>query len=117
MKKIIIAIFVITILVVAGIFISKNNTGNAIKSDVKEFTINAFRFGYSPDTITVNKGDNVKLTIKNTDTLHGIRIPELGLKGNELIEFTADKTGEFTWYCANMCGNEHMQMQGKLIVN
>ena len=58
----------------------------------------------------------VKINIDNTDTLHGIRIPDLGIRGDETLEFTADKAGEFTWYCTNMCGSGHMQMQGKLIV-
>mgnify|MGYP001605693911 CR=1 FL=1 len=116
MKKLIIVTIIIAI-VIAGIFIAKSNTGNAIKeSEIKEFTVKAFRFGYTPDTITVNKGDKVKITIDNTDTLHGIRIPDLNIKGNDVIEFTAEKTGEFDWYCANMCGKEHMQMKGKLIV-
>ncbi len=115
MKKILIIIGILAILL-TGIFIAKNITGNAVSSEAREFTIEAFRFGYSPDTISVNKGDKVKITIDNTDTLHGIRIPDLGLKGNDVIEFTADKSGEFNWYCANMCGNGHMAMGGKLIV-
>lgn len=116
MKKLIIAGTII-ILIIVGIFATKSFTGNAIKnSDIKEFKIKAFRFGYAPDTINVNKGDKVRIIIDNADTLHGIRIPDLGLKGNDIIEFTADKTGEFTWYCNNMCGEGHMQMNGKLIV-
>src|SRR3989344_9449376 len=117
MKKILVAIAIVVILLIAGIFAIKSFTGNSIKDDdVKEFQVKAFRFGYSPGIITVNKGDNVKIIINNTDTFHGIRIPDLGIKGNEILEFTADKTGEFDWYCANMCGKEHMQMKGKLVV-
>ena len=114
-KQIVIAI--ITIIIITGIFASKSLTGKTIaQSDSKEFTVKAFRFGYTPDTITVNKGDKVKIIINNSDTLHGIRIPELNLKGNDIIEFTAEKTGEFDWYCTNMCGQGHMQMKGKIIV-
>ncbi len=118
MNKIIMIIGAVLLLAVAGFFFFDGNlTGNAVKAeDVKEFTIEAFRFGYSPDIINVNQGDKVKIYIDNKDTLHGIRIPDLGIKGNEVLEFTADKTGEFTWYCTNMCGSGHMQMQGKLIV-
>ena len=57
-----------------------------------------------------------RIKIENTDVLHGIRIPDLKIRGDDIIEFTADKTGEFDWYCTNMCGEEHMQMKGKLIV-
>ncbi|MEK6875261.1 MAG: cupredoxin domain-containing protein [Nanoarchaeota archaeon] len=117
MNKTAVIIGVVAILLVSSIFVLKSFTGNSIQEkDVKEFTIKAFRFGYAPGTITVNQGDKVKLIINNTDTLHGIRIPDLAVRGDEILEFTADKQGEFTWYCANMCGKDHMQMQGKLLV-
>lgn len=117
MNKTAVVIGIVAILLVGGIFALKSFTGNSIKeNDVKEFTVKAFRFGYSPDLIEVNKGDKVKIIIENTDTLHGIRIPDLGIKGNNILEFTADKKGEFIWYCNNMCGGGHMQMQGKLVV-
>ena len=118
MKKLII-VGIIAILILTGVFFVKFKTGNVVETkdlEVKEFNVKAFRFGYTPDVITVNKGDKVKINIENTDTLHGIRIPELNAKGNEVIEFTADKTGEFTWYCTNMCGEGHKAMSGKLIV-
>ncbi len=108
----------IIIIAILGIFIVKSITDNVIKtnSNVKEFTIKAFQFGYSPDTITINKGDKIRIKIDNTDVPHGIRIPDLGLKDNEVLEFTANKTGEFPWYCAVYCGEDHMAMKGKIIV-
>ncbi|MEK6827185.1 MAG: cupredoxin domain-containing protein [Nanoarchaeota archaeon] len=115
MKKII-AVFILAMIVLAGFLIIKNFTGNSIKTEVKEFSVEAFRFGYSPDIITVNKGDKVRIKIENTDAIHGIRIPELELRNNEIIEFTADKIGEFNWYCNTFCGNGHMEMGGKLII-
>ncbi len=114
----------IVVVAFAGIkiFGSFSPTGNVVQNtvaqtgDVKEFNVKAFRFGYTPDEITVNKGDKVRINIENTDVLHGIRIPELNLREDESLEFTADKAGEFIWYCANMCGTGHMQMKGKLTV-
>ena len=82
----------------------------------REINIKAFKFGYEPNVIKVAKGERIKINIENTDVLHGIRIPDLGLKGNDALEFTADQTGEFTSYCTNMCGDGHMAMQGKLII-
>ncbi len=119
MKKYILRGIIVIIAISAGIFISKSMTGNSVDNtlaETKEFTLNAFRFGYTPNTISINKGDKIKIIINNTDALHGIRIPDLNLKGNDFIEFTAEKTGEFDWYCANMCGKGHMEMKGKLIV-
>jgi len=96
------------------------NGVNPVRSDVsngvKEFTIDAFRFGYNPNIVTIKKGGRVRLSINNTDTKHGIRIPDLGISGNESLEFVADKVGEFNWYCNKYCGDGHSQMQGKLIV-
>ena len=85
-------------------------------SGIREFEVKAFRFGYSPDTITVNKGDKVRIKIDNTDTMHGIRIPSLGISGNDVVELSADAEGEFEWLCNVMCGSGHREMKGKLIV-
>ena len=117
MKKIIIS-GLILIMVIAGIFVLRNSNtgGNVIKEDVKEITLQASRFQYSPDTVTVNKGDKVIITIENLDTMHGIRIPDFNVRGEEGVEFIADKTGEFEFYCAVFCGDNHKEMKGKLII-
>ena len=89
---------------------------------VKEFKITANNFAFSPSTITVKKGDKVKLTVTSTDVDHGIAIKEYDIntkvnKGKtETIEFTADKAGEFEFYCSVFCGSGHKNMKGKLIV-
>jgi len=64
-----------------------------LRNEVKEFTIDAFRFGYNPNTVAVKKGDRVRLSINNTDTKHGIRIPDLGISDNESLEFVVYKSG------------------------
>ena len=82
----------------------------------------AKKFEFSPSTITVNKGDKVKIKITSTDVNHGFAIPEYGVSQKvdfgktEVIEFTADKSGEFTFFCNVFCGSGHKEMKGKLIV-
>ena len=89
---------------------------------VKEFTIEASQFTFSPDIITVNKGDTVKIILVNKDTSHGIAIPDFGVSlkvgaGEQAsTEFVADKAGEFTFFCNVFCGDGHKGMKGKLIV-
>lgn len=83
---------------------------------VREISIDAKRFEFNPRTITVKEGEKIKLTINNLDTTHGINIPDLGVSGFNSLEFTADKKGEFTFYCNNFCGSGHDAMQGKIIV-
>ena len=83
---------------------------------VAEFTLQAVRWGYTPDTITVQKGSLVKITIKNLDATHGMKIPDLGIADDTYLEFVAEEVGTFMWYCNNYCGNGHSGMQGTLIV-
>ncbi|MFA5878277.1 MAG: hypothetical protein WC845_02845 [Candidatus Staskawiczbacteria bacterium] len=116
-------LFIVGILIF-GFALNQQNIGAAdantpaaiISRETKEFDVRAFRFGYAPNQITVNKGDLVKIRISNTDTLHGIRIPSLNIRGNDVISFIASRSGEFTWYCNTMCGSGHENMQGKLVV-
>ena len=123
-KNAMILILITLILVVLGFgamkyFSPASVTGNTVKDatgEVKEFTVKAFRFGYTPNEIIVNTGDKVKILIENTDVPHGIIIPEFGVSGQNELEFNASKKGVFTWYCLIPCGLGHMQMTGKLIV-
>lgn len=89
----------------------------------KEFSIIAKDFEFKPGTITVNKGDTVKLNIKSEDTVHGISIPEFNVNkdipamGEASVEFVADKSGTFPFKCSVYCGEGHRDMKGTLIVN
>ena len=94
------------------------STGN-----VKEFTMTAKQWEFVPDTITVNKGDTVKLNIESVDVAHGIAIPEFGVSNKDLVpgktvnvEFVADKTGTFNFFCNVQCGSGHGGMRGTLLV-
>ena len=94
-------------------------SGNVIKTDspTKVITIKAQRFQYTPGIIRVKKGEHVKIIIDNTDTTHGIVIPDLGISGIDYVEFTADKSGTFEFRCPTPCGKGHLGMKGTLIVD
>ena len=79
-------------------------------------SVDAKRWQFTPDTINVKKGQKVKIIINNIDTTHGINLPDFNVAGNDSIEFTADKTGEFIFKCNTYCGNGHLAMQGKVVV-
>lgn len=95
---------------------------NAMEKKVKEFDLEAYQFSYEPDTITVNKGDDVRIHATSKDVPHGIYIKEYGInetveKGKVTdVEFTADKAGEFDIICSVYCGPGHRNMKAKLIV-
>ena len=101
----------------------ENGQGDTTQSgEVKEFTMTAKQFTFTPDIIEVNKGDKVRLVVTSADVPHGFSIPEYGINerldpGKPVtIEFTADKEGTFTAFCSVFCGSGHSGMKGKLIV-
>jgi nitrosocyanin len=90
--------------------------------EVKEFTVEGKNFSFSPSTLTVNKGDTVKITFKNSGGMHDFVLDEFNVKtkpiesgASETVSFTADKAGTFNYYCS--VGNHRaMGMQGTLTV-
>jgi plastocyanin len=89
---------------------------------VKEFTVSSQNFSFTPASLTVQKGDKVKITFKNTAGFHDFKIDEYGVAAKqaqapseEVLEFTADKSGSFAYYCS--VGSHRAQgMEGMLIV-
>lgn len=92
-------------------------------AEIKEFTITAKNWEFEPSTITVNKGDTVKLNIKSVDIEHGFTLSEFNVRENlepgktVSVEFVADKSGSFTFFCSVFCGSGHSGMRGTLVVN
>ena len=72
--------------------------------------------------MTVNKGDTLKVTVKNMKGTHSLKIDEfntstriLNAGEEQTITFVADKTGTFQYYCS--VGNHRaMGMWGTLNV-
>ncbi len=88
----------------------------------KEFNMIAKQFSFEPSTITVKKGDTVKINLNSIDVDHGIGITEFNVnlkvgKGEtKSVEFVADKAGTFTMFCNVFCGADHKDMKGTLLV-
>lgn len=81
-----------------------------------EIKLDAKRYFYSPNSITVKKGQKVKITVNNIDTSHGIDVPDFRVSGKDSVEFVANKTGLFIFRCIVNCGEGHMEMIGTLTV-
>ena len=86
------------------------------------FEVRAKKFSYSPNIITVNKGDVVTITLVSEDVSHGFYLDgyeiEMSVRPGETasLTFTADKTGKFSFRCSVTCGAFHPYMVGNLIV-
>ncbi|WP_239618282.1 cupredoxin domain-containing protein [Cohnella mopanensis] len=84
----------------------------------KAITIDATNFKFDQNEIKVKKGEEVSITLKNSQGNHAIKIEgyDKEVKGNATVTFVADKSGEFKFICSVFCGKGHNEMTGKLIV-
>lgn len=117
------------------------------KPAVREIAVSAYHYGWDPNVIEVTKGERVRLVVRNdtkrmtqgleahpakdAEFLHGVGIEAYGIEQDvpvgktTVIEFVADKAGEFPIECTVWCGmgkladgtrRGHPDMVGKLIV-
>jgi plastocyanin len=89
---------------------------------VKEFTVNGQNYSFSPSTLSVKKGDIVKITFKNAGGMHDLRIEGYNVGtsiiqngAQETFQFVADKSGTFEYYCS-VGTHRQMGMKGTLTV-
>lgn len=91
--------------------------------EAREIVVSGSEFKFSPASISLTKGETVKITFKNTGSLsHNLVIGELrtatktiGPGQEDSITVTATKTGTYTFYCE--VGNHRQQgMEGKVEV-
>ena len=135
-KYIFISIVVLTLAIAGGVLISRKQSvqktdskveaANVIANNpagpVKEFTVNGSNFAFDPATITVDKGDTVKINFKDDDGRHNLVVDGYNISTNvigggesDTITFVADKTGSFEFYCS-VSNHRDLGMSGTLIV-
>ncbi len=82
------------------------------------------RGSWYPNTIYAKSGEEITVLLRNIDVVsHGFYLPHFEImiekiKAGEVkeIKFTPNKKVEFPFYCIVWCGDYHMQMRGKLVV-
>jgi len=103
----------------------KRIDGKVQNMDVKEFSMTSYYDAtgkwFSLKEINVVKGDRVRIKVTNTKGTHDFTLDEYAIKQmtpldkEVIIEFTADKVGEFEYYCS-VPGHRQGGQFGKLIV-
>ena len=90
--------------------------------EVKEIRVQGGDFWLKPTSITVNKGDRVKIIFENVGSItHNLIIDGYGrtetISGGstDTIEFVADKSGTFDIWCA-VEGHRAAGMEGSFVV-
>lgn len=92
-------------------------------SGVKEVTVIGTEYSFSPSSISVQVGDQVKITFKNIGRApHNFVIEGLGINTKtigagqiDIVEFTAPVSGTYTIFCS-VPGHRAAGMKGSLKV-
>lgn len=139
MKSQVLLFVTFLLLIVGGVFLFKSQRVTSPKIEnkrgfvptnnqpvdnrpIKEVFITAKQWQFDPNEIKVKMGEKVRLKIKSVDVEHGFSLSAFGIDktispGKEtVIEFVADKKGEFPFFCSIFCGEGHSGMRGKLVV-
>ena len=84
--------------------------------------ITAKRFGFTPDRITLKKGETVILRLHSEDVTHGFFVRALKVDEDIPAGQTKDITvkpntvGSFTTICDHFCGTSHAGMKMTIVV-
>ncbi len=96
----------------------------APQGELKEFAVEGSEFKFNPASISVTKGDRVKVTFKNVGKAgHNFVIGDLGVStsiipggSTDTVEFTADKSGTFAFFCS-VPGHRAGGMEGHISIS
>lgn len=86
------------------------------------FSVSGGSFFFTPNTMKVKKGDTVKIVFTNAGGMHNLILDAFGVATRTLstgetqtVEFTADKSGSFEYYCG-VGSHRAMGQKGTLTV-
>ena len=88
----------------------------------RSIAITAKRFEFVPSTITLKKGETVKLVVTSEDVTHGLFIRPLKIDTDltpgktEELSVTPQTAGTFTAICHHFCGAGHGNMKLTVVV-
>ena len=100
---------------------TSGNTSSAASNE-QVIQVNAYKFSYSPNTITVKKGVPVILEFTSSDVVMGFNAPDLKARAvivpgvKTRVRIVPDKEGLFVFFCDIFCGNGHEDMNGTITV-
>jgi cytochrome c oxidase subunit II len=86
------------------------------QAEPQRVEISAKRFVFTPNEITLKKGQPVTLVLKSMDVGHGLRISGLGVamqvKAGQTaqVTITPNTVGDFVGHCSVFCGSGHGSM-------
>ena len=107
--------------VVAGL-LATSSPGARAEEGPRVIVITAKRFAFSPNEITLKKGETVKLQLKSEDVTHGFFLRPLHIDTDIPAGQTAEVTvtpqevGRYRAICDHFCGAGHGGMKMTIVV-
>jgi cytochrome c oxidase subunit 2 len=92
------------------------------QDEPRVIVITAKRFEFSPNLITLAKGETVKLQVKSEDVTHGLFLRPLGIDAEIVpgrvteLTVTPETAGTYRAICDHFCGAGHGGMKMTIIV-
>ena len=92
------------------------------QDEPRVIVITAKRFEFSPNQITLAKGETVKLQIKSEDVTHGLFVRPLGIDAEIVpgrvteLTVTPETAGTYRAICDHFCGAGHGGMKMTIVV-
>src|SRR3954454_1556175 len=87
----------------------------------REISITAKRFEFTPNQITIKRGEAVTLHVSALDRAHGFYQKDLKIElelspdHESVVTITPETAGRFVAICDNFCGSGHGNM--KMVIN
>jgi cytochrome c oxidase subunit 2 len=92
------------------------------QDEPRVIVITAKRFEFSPNQITLAKGETVKLQVKSEDVTHGLFVRPLGIDTEIVpgqvteLTVTPQQAGTYRAICDHFCGAGHGGMKMTIVV-
>jgi cytochrome c oxidase subunit 2 len=92
------------------------------QDEPRVIVITAKRFEFSPNLITLAKGETVKLQVKSEDVTHGLFLRPLGIDAEIVpgrvteLTVTPETAGTYRAICDHFCGAGHGGMKMTIVV-
>ena len=110
----------LALLLLLAVFVTARKAEGA--EEPRVIVITAKRFEFVPSTITLKKGETVKLVVTSEDVTHGLFIRPLKIDTDltpgekQEITVTPQAAGTFTAICHHFCGAGHGNMKLTVVV-
>jgi cytochrome c oxidase subunit II len=121
LKMMLIGLTIVSAASVRTVAQAVNDAGTPMRG-VHEIQVTLRKYEFSPGTLHVRNGEQVRLIMASVDHDHGFKLDDFDInqkipKGTTVVvEFIADKAGTFQFRCSGVCGLGHRNMKGTLVV-